>query len=400
MLDTPYPLAHHLNTFPGPGRLVDKYVSSYFGALENPVTLAAGLSGNPYYQRVVLWSVAPLAGDLVPTVAAHSYSHEWYDNSVFSGSIGAQGFGWSPFLSSNSAAPIFSTQAPTGLKPGPVLTLPSPLSLTQSDTLLTGFSTFGIVNTLAEGFALTEGNQSNSGITLANYTMPVGAQTISFRFQVTGAGDGDFLVVSHGESPIGYGSDNVTSESGEVTVNMPVEHLAGQFGDLVFRLMSRGNQNAVVTIKGITITVVDDPDLDGLTNTQEAASGTNPLKADSDSDGIDDPTELYTTLTNPLLADSDGDGANDGSEVTAGTNPLDGSSRFAVKSSVKAGANFTVTWASVAAKTYRVVRSPDPVFTTYDVVGSGIIAAPPQQSFTDTGGASQSRMFYRVEVEP
>jgi Bacterial TSP3 repeat len=164
--------------------------------------------------------------------------------------------------------------------------------------------------------------------------------------------------------------------------------------------MSRGNQNAIVTVKGITTSIVDDPDSDGLTNTKEATSGTNPLKADSDGDGIDDPTELNATLTNSILADSDGDGANDGSESSAGTNPLDGTSRFAVKSSVKAGANFTVTWASVVAKTYRVVRSLDPAFTTYDVVGAEIIAAPPQQSLTDMGGASQSRMFYRVELEP
>ena len=90
----------------------------------------------------------------------------------------------------------------------------------------------------------------------------------------------------------------------------------------------------------------------------ELAAGTDPRFADTDGDGINDPTELNITLTNPLLADSDGDGANDGSELAAGTNPLDGSSRFAVKSSVKAGVDFTITWASQASRSYHQPYSP------------------------------------------
>lgn len=271
----------------------------------------------------------------------------------------------------------------------------------RSDTPLAGFTTFGIVNAVTDGYQLTEGIQSNSGITLTNHAMPVGAQSIGFRFQFTGAGDGDFLVASFGDNPpIGYGSDNTTSESEEVTVDMPVEHLAGTQGDLVFRLMSRGNPNAVVTVKGITRTAVDDPDMDGLTNAEEATYGTNPLLADSDGDGLSDYVEIHTTHTNPLVADTDGDGTNDGSEVAAGTDPLNGTSRFAVKSWVKAGSNFTITWSSVAAKHYRILRSPEPTFDTYEVVVSGVPAAPPQQSYTDTGGATASRLFYRVELEP
>ena len=288
---------------------------------------------------------------------------------------------------------------PSG-SPGPQGGPPSPAPPLQNDTPLAGFTTFGIASAVTDGFVLTEGNQANSGIMLANYAMPVGAQSISIRFQFTGAGDGDFLVVSHGETVIGYCSDNGTSESEEVTVDMPVEQLAGQNGDLVFRLMTRGNQNAVVTLKGITLTTVDDPDMDGLTNAQEAIAGTNPLLADSDGDGLSDAYELNTSHTNPLVTDTDGDGVNDGDEVAAGTNPLDGSSRFAVKSSVKSGNNFTITWSSVASKHYRIVRSAEPSFSTYDVVVSGVLAAPPQQSYTDTGGATGSRMFYRVELEP
>lgn len=141
-------------------------------------------------------------------------------------------------------------------------------------------------------------------------------------------------------------------------------------------------------------------DEDGLLAAEKVATGTDPRLADTDGDGIDDATELNVTLTSPIHADSDGDGANDGSELAAGTNPLDGTSRFAVKSSVKQDANFTISWASVAGKTYRIVRSTEPTFTSFDVVASGIAAAPPEQSHVDTGGATAERMFYRVELEP
>lgn len=386
MLDTPYPAWTHLTSFPGTGRKLDRYVSSLFGSLENPLSSAVeAVAGK--YDYVLL--------GLVPTVSAHSYSHEWYENTVFWGSIGSRGFGWSPMLAGASAA-MPAPPVTKGPAPAPA---PEPIPLSESESPLSGFTTFGLVSTITDGYLISEGDQANSGIVLAGYTMPAGAQTISFRFQFTNVGDGDFLVVSHGETVIGYGSDNSMSESEELTVNMPVEHLAGQTGDLVFRLMSRGEQNAVVSLKGVTITEVDDADLDGLTNSEESAAGTNPLVADTDGDGIDDPTELNTTLTNPTKADSDGDGANDGAELAAGTDPLDGSSRFAVRSSVKQGDSFTISWASVAGRTYRILRSPTPDFATYDVVSSGIAAVPPEQWLVDED-ATAARAFYRVELEP
>jgi hypothetical protein len=56
-----------------------------------------------------------------------------------------------------------------------------------------------------------------------------------------------------------------------------------------------------------------DPDTDGLTNVQEFGSGTNPLVADTDGDGINDGAEINRIAgpTNPLLADSDQDGLSD-----------------------------------------------------------------------------------------
>jgi hypothetical protein len=58
-----------------------------------------------------------------------------------------------------------------------------------------------------------------------------------------------------------------------------------------------------------------DPDSDGLTNAAEFLAGTNPLKADTDGDGLTDSEELNTFHSNPLKADSDGDGLTDQEEV-------------------------------------------------------------------------------------
>ena len=65
-----------------------------------------------------------------------------------------------------------------------------------------------------------------------------------------------------------------------------------------------------------------DDDNDGLTDTEEATFGTDPLNPDTDGDGLSDGDEVNTHGTNPLLPDSDMDGVDDGAEIAAGTDPL------------------------------------------------------------------------------
>lgn len=76
-----------------------------------------------------------------------------------------------------------------------------------------------------------------------------------------------------------------------------------------------------------------DQDGDGLTNTEESTTGTDPTNPDSDGDGINDGTEV-TNGSDPMnpcdpddffpgcQTDSDGDGLFDAQEVTLGTDPL------------------------------------------------------------------------------
>ncbi|VGO22026.1 hypothetical protein SCARR_04107 [Pontiella sulfatireligans] len=68
-----------------------------------------------------------------------------------------------------------------------------------------------------------------------------------------------------------------------------------------------GTNNAVLTMntaKTIMANFSDDADNDGLTNTEEAAAGSNPWKKDTDDDGFDDAFEVAKGW-NPTVDDSD-----------------------------------------------------------------------------------------------
>jgi hypothetical protein len=69
-----------------------------------------------------------------------------------------------------------------------------------------------------------------------------------------------------------------------------------------------------------------DGDLDGLTDPEEQALGTDPDSEDSDGDGLSDYDEITTHDTDPVDPDTDDDGLNDGTELDLGTDPTDADS--------------------------------------------------------------------------
>ena len=102
--------------------------------------------------------------------------------------------------------------------------------------------------------------------------------------------------------------------------------------------------------KGSNPLVDDDPDADGLLNSEEGAAGTDycnpdtdadgltdgdevnfvmtdPLDPDTDNDALTDGDEVNFVMTDPLDPDTDDDGFQDGGEVSAGTDPLSALSR-------------------------------------------------------------------------
>lgn len=68
-----------------------------------------------------------------------------------------------------------------------------------------------------------------------------------------------------------------------------------------------------------------DSDGDGLTDTVEAALGTNPESADTDGDGLSDYEEVAEYGTSPAENDTDGDGLTDSEEVRGGSDARDSS---------------------------------------------------------------------------
>ncbi|MCH5249049.1 MAG: cellulose binding domain-containing protein [Lachnospiraceae bacterium] len=66
----------------------------------------------------------------------------------------------------------------------------------------------------------------------------------------------------------------------------------------------------------------DDMDGDGISNREEIDQGTDPLKSDTDGDNLTDYEEIHEYNTNPLLEDTDGDGLTDYEDVFLGFSPL------------------------------------------------------------------------------
>ena len=69
------------------------------------------------------------------------------------------------------------------------------------------------------------------------------------------------------------------------------------------------------TLNPLVADANEDPDADGLDNSEEYALGTKPRVSDTDGDQLSDGDEVKTHGTSPLLLDTDGDGLTDGNEV-------------------------------------------------------------------------------------
>jgi hypothetical protein len=79
---------------------------------------------------------------------------------------------------------------------------------------------------------------------------------------------------------------------------------------------------ATQTAAAATQWALADADNDGLPNVEEVNLGTDPSKADTDGDGLNDGDEVKKYGTNPLDIDTDHDGVNDGTEVAKGCSPV------------------------------------------------------------------------------
>lgn len=164
--------------------------------------------------------------------------------------------------------------------------------------------------------------------------------------------------------PVGIGFDILFSEVFALNADFSYRFLVGHgkdfmdgFGREVIENLGRldpgykvGSEEASDSWGSATVGVQvylfgqSDKDGDGLSDSEEAEIGTDPLNPDTDGDGLSDYEELkihktdplktdtdddrlsdseeLAKKTNPLLADTDGDGIMDGDEISRGTDPL------------------------------------------------------------------------------
>lgn len=106
--------------------------------------------------------------------------------------------------------------------------------------------------------------------------------------------------------------------------------------------------------------------------------------------------DLTLVLRNVTTDDDDGDGMTEADEAIAGTDAFNANSRFTVGDLQTTGNQVTLTWSSVAGKTYRIQSSTD-LGTWNNVAGSEITATGSTTSRTIVMMPGE-RQFYRVMV--
>jgi hypothetical protein len=121
---------------------------------------------------------------------------------------------------------------------------------------------------------------------------------------------------------------------------------------------------------------------------------------DYDGDGLSDAWERYYFLSETgaaAEADDDGDGRSNRIEFMTGTDPRDPHSRFEMRRALEAApGTFTMNWASVASRTYRIEMSGNLVdFTPLE---TGIPATPPANAHPVP--RAPTNVYYRVVLEP
>ncbi|MCP5537070.1 MAG: hypothetical protein H7A51_12695 [Akkermansiaceae bacterium] len=113
------------------------------------------------------------------------------------------------------------------------------------------------------------------------------------------------------------------------------------------------------------------------------------------------PASTQSNTVKALLAtaDEDGDGRNNADEEAAGTNPLDPASVFVTTSIVANGADYEITFSTVADRYYHLESSTDlGAADAWTVVDGNSLATGTSMTLTHTGGSAGPRRFYRVRV--
>jgi len=163
----------------------------------------------------------------------------------------------------------------------------------------------------------------NEGYENGNFSAPVGVAVDS---------DGYVYVVDMGGSiqPNGQRSGRVQKFSQTMEGERPEDTALDRDGDGLEKTVETTGWTVTFTNTTGTFTVsvtsdplLNDADMEGLTDYQEYNMTTNPRDPDTDDDGLTDFEEWrgFSPQTNPNHWDTDGDGIGDGVEITYGSDP-------------------------------------------------------------------------------
>lgn len=98
--------------------------------------------------------------------------------------------------------------------------------------------------------------------------------------------------------------------------------------------------------------------------------------------------------------DSDSDGQSNAAEYTAGTSPVDASSKFAITSMVRAGNNTTITWSAVGGKIYSVESNGSLAGTNWQSVPPNVTNSSGATNLSTNVPIATPEGFLRVLVAP
>ncbi len=143
-------------------------------------------------------------------------------------------------------------------------------------------------------------------------------------------------------------------------------------------------------------------------NTSQFSGTFTVTSTDNGSDGMPDAwMQFYFGHIDPrsndrsrATDDNDGDGLTNLQEFLAGTSPTNAGQRFCITNVARSSSDVTVTWASVAGKTYRIDSKDDLSQANWNLVQDQIVAAGASTAITNPGATALPHRFYRVALEP
>ena len=241
LLDTPFPNWNIYRKYLPDGGKADAYIT-WYGTLP-------GLWEDRYPTQVHKYDVDLETYPPQEGISKHSWAYGWYTNKTIdpNGPQQEEGFYYSPWIwGVENSFP--ESKSMTLAK---VLGMPKS-SEDISEQSIEGFETFGDVSVADNVYTITEG-EGNAGI-YKTIDFPENVQSVTFRYRFTTAGDGDFLSVYMGEDALLYiGPDLQISRDNYIDGEVTITDMAGESGQLIFKLVSRGDANAVLSIDSIAL---------------------------------------------------------------------------------------------------------------------------------------------------